>query len=708
MEVDPRRLVVFVTTGLDIYQAPLIDGACRVLRDEGYSVVAHISYRQSGALPPQLACLLEHWSPAGVITTCCASPEQDLALRRVTAERGIPTVHLAQRLPGRTCIQANNVQGMTAMMEHLLDEQEVRVASLVRGWGHHPDHVEREQVFRAELARRGLPVDEELVVEGGDCSDAAFRSVRSLLSRRPDVQALVTMDDWTATAVLGAIAEPGLRVPEDVAVTGFDNYPIGVLTWPGITTVDQNLTRQGAAAAAALLELVAGAAPGEHHQVPCSLIRRGSTLRRGRGVGDPLSARDVTKLAQSHLADQSALMRISRSLIECRTLDDVCAALVGELNPLGIHRCFLVLYQDQNPTGHPIADGHEPARLLVDYRDRQALPVPDGTFTSCLLPENLQHELRDGFLAVQAIIVGRQHLGYLVLEQLSHTTSIAETLRLDIGKALKSALDTRELQGYSLRLEELVEQRTGELQRRTDELEQRTRELDSEVILRRRAERDVHQANDELQRINGQLQRSLVVDSLTQIANRRAFHDHLERQWTAHADNQATLSVIMVDVDLFKAYNDRYGHLAGDEALRTVASCLERSTHRVDDLACRFGGEEFVVLLPRTEISGALVVARRFRRLLAQAVVPHEASDVAPVLTVSIGVATLAVDGGVTAETLVSAADNALYRAKEQGRNRIEVAPSVAPASPGTIPRQRSGDRADTSAPEPGDARSPL
>ena len=136
----------------------------------------------------------------------------------------------------------------------------------------------------------------------------------------------------------------------------------------------------------------------------------------------------------------------------------------------------------------------------------------------------------------------------------------------------------------------------------------------------------------------------------------------------------------MLDVDMFKAYNDCYGHLQGDETLRKVASCLARGVRELDDLACRFGGEEFAVVLPGTGMRGALVVARRVRALLAAEAVPHNTSTVSPVVTVSIGIAVS--ESGCRADPLsmISSADGALYQAKLQGRDCVVVAESSAEA----------------------------
>ncbi|NLT55473.1 MAG: EAL domain-containing protein [Actinomycetales bacterium] len=457
-------------TGLSSYQIPLLEGIRTVLLERGYSVVVHLHDLSSAELPWQLRCLLTHGRPAGVIASGCVTAAQDEQVRRLVTEHGIPTVHLGKDLPGETCVRGDNVQGMAALMAHLLDEHGARRPAFIRGTAHQPDHRDRERVFREELARRGLPVDEELVIEGGLHQTPRVRALRALLSARPDLDALVASDDIAAIFAVDILAELGWQVPRDIAVTGFDNHPSATLTWPAITSVDQNLVLQGTTAATALLYLMTGAAPGEHHYVPCRVVVRGSTRRQDTlTTDDGLGVESVARLAQQHLSEQNNLMRLSRSLIDCRTPEDIRATLADELGPLGIRRCFLALRQDALH-GDPAAvggveEGHSPTALVMDYRDQGSHPVPGAPFTSCLLPEALQGELDTGFLVVQALHAGEEELGHQLLEVPLGTSAITETLRLDVGKALRAALDTRELRDtvHELR-REMEERRRAEAQ----------------------------------------------------------------------------------------------------------------------------------------------------------------------------------------------------------------------------------------------------
>jgi len=162
-------------------------------------------------------------------------------------------------------------------------------------------------------------------------------------------------------------------------------------------------------------------------------------------------------------------------------------------------------------------------------------------------------------------------------------------------------------------------------------------------------------------------------DGLTGIANRRAFDERLAADW-AYAVRQALdIAVVMIDVDYFKRYNDLYGHLAGDECLRAIARHVAAAGLRASDLSARFGGEEFVLLLPGNADPDAAEVAERLRRAVYNANLPHDASTLERV-TISVGVASMAPGLQDVPATIMTLADQALYKAKQGGRNQVFVA----------------------------------
>ena len=160
-------------------------------------------------------------------------------------------------------------------------------------------------------------------------------------------------------------------------------------------------------------------------------------------------------------------------------------------------------------------------------------------------------------------------------------------------------------------------------------------------------------------------------DGLTGVGNRRRLDAILETEWIAARNHQKPLSVMMIDIDFFKQYNDHYGHVGGDDCLKRVANALRSGATRPRDFLARFGGEEFVIVLPETDEKGAAQVAARCREALAEERIPHERSTVAPTVTVSIGVGTIVPSAEDSAVSFVEEVDRRLYRAKQRGRNCV-------------------------------------
>lgn len=177
----------------------------------------------------------------------------------------------------------------------------------------------------------------------------------------------------------------------------------------------------------------------------------------------------------------------------------------------------------------------------------------------------------------------------------------------------------------------------------------------------------------ELQQLNEELQRLAVLDELTGISNRRFFNLVLEQEWGRAAREVQPLSLLMIDIDFFKNYNDHYGHPRGDRCLKSVAATLSALIKRPGDHVARYGGEEFVVLMPHTGLHGAAAVAELLRRKVEELKLEHAFSAVHDRVTISVGVATAVPERRSSAELLVAAADQAVYESKRHGRNRVSV-----------------------------------
>ncbi|MBD3322803.1 MAG: diguanylate cyclase [Chitinivibrionales bacterium] len=177
---------------------------------------------------------------------------------------------------------------------------------------------------------------------------------------------------------------------------------------------------------------------------------------------------------------------------------------------------------------------------------------------------------------------------------------------------------------------------------------------------------------ERLRQTNRQLKEMATHDPLTGIFNRRFFKDMYKRDWRIALRAKTRISVIMLDIDFFKGYNDTYGHQAGDSCLQQVAGVLRESLRRAGDIVARYGGEEFIVVLNTVSADEAMQSAEFMRKRISALKIPHSASGVAKYVTVSCGLSSVIPDKKLAPETLIRQADTALYTAKESGRNRVD------------------------------------
>ena len=207
--------------------------------------------------------------------------------------------------------------------------------------------------------------------------------------------------------------------------------------------------------------------------------------------------------------------------------------------------------------------------------------------------------------------------------------------------AVLYALRVRRLEGDERRLRRLVDERTAELLELTKQL----------------------------QVANTALQEMAVVDSMTGLANRRRFDVFLQQEWQRAGRTHQPLSLLLIDIDHFKKFNDRYGHPKGDDCIRSVAEVIRQAAHRVTDLAARYGGEEFAVVLPETSREGAVNLGERLVAIVNTN--PFQYEDRVYHVTISVGVVTSQGERDITPSELIRRADEKLYQAKNEGRNRV-------------------------------------
>jgi len=339
-----------------------------------------------------------------------------------------------------------------------------------------------------------------------------------------------------------------------------------------------------------------------------------------------------------------------------------------------------------------------PARRSIDWLIQQSALVARGNYEMVSQDErygNIPHEL-----------------GNLCKTFLTMSHTIAHTVSQLRGNEAQLGSKVMEIQDINTMLEEEISER----QVVEEEIRQLNVELEHKVYVRTVAlskmnavlEREIHEhqmankalrasrdalvaseeqlkhysnklatTNSNLMILNEDLKRISLSDGLTGIANRRYFDEFLEREWQRGKRDKTALALVMVDIDFFKAYNDTYGHIAGDDCLKLIAKMLEGMPKRGIDIVVRYGGEELALVLPDTDEQGAAIVAEKVRSSVEELGIEHKQSSVSNYVTVSVGVAVIVPEQDSLPATLIAAADLALYLAKGQGRNRIKIAGKV-------------------------------
>ncbi|MBW4481499.1 MAG: diguanylate cyclase [Tildeniella torsiva UHER 1998/13D] len=303
------------------------------------------------------------------------------------------------------------------------------------------------------------------------------------------------------------------------------------------------------------------------------------------------------------------------------------------------------------------------ATLLGRFYSLQDLPVEPLKWTQavdlCIFDTAFLGRCA-ALIAEQRAAASPVFLPFLLLLKRPHLVLMTASHRQQVDDVITIPVDQTEL---LLRIESL--------------LRARQQSLKLSALL---AQEQLHE--QQLEADNQILHQMAIQDGLTGIPNRRAFDEKLAYEWKLGRREQTPLAVVLCDVDYFKAYNDTYGHIAGDQCLREIAGVLDAAIRRPADLAARYGGEEFALILPKTNLEGALHLLNRIRSTLRTRAITHPKSSVSPYVSLSFGVAGAVPSEELTPEDLLRAADVALYQAKAEGRDRIVMASALAPASP--------------------------
>jgi diguanylate cyclase (GGDEF)-like protein len=337
-------------------------------------------------------------------------------------------------------------------------------------------------------------------------------------------------------------------------------------------------------------------------------------------------------------------------------------------------RMSIGLAVDGKAPGRRLVDQGGNAAFIRDEGDRRIVFVPISTGTNAPMMFRLEYT-RSSAIAAQRLLV-QTGLAYLVTACLALFATFAALRRLALHPILRIAthLDRAALGPIDRPLN------LGAAAGRVDEIGILADRVDQLIVAEQLT-------TEKLRAVNQELERRASTDALTGLANRRFFAERLEREKRRimrerQGPDLDEIAFVVCDIDFFKRYNDRYGHRAGDACLRAVAEAIAGALDRPSDFASRHGGEEFLVMLPGTNEAGGIHVAENIREGVESLGLPHEDSIAAPHVTLSLGVAARRVDEGFDSDALFQLADEAMYRAKAAGRNRVVASGVTTPQGP--------------------------
>jgi diguanylate cyclase (GGDEF)-like protein len=662
------------------------------------------------------------WNTNGLVFV---SPLRTAARRGYAAglrQAGFPVVFVGAG-DGRPAVVADSAPGFREALEHLRAHGHREVAFVSGDPLDLGDSLARLADFRRLRTELGLGESEDLVAAGLHSEEGGYRAMRAILATGRPFTAVLASNDTSAIGAIRALADGGRRVPEDVAVVGFDDQPVASAHVPPLATISYPVADAGRRAVGLLLALMRGerGLP-DTVAVPTKLIRRRSCgcLHRDANTTGPGGEGPSRAPAENTSAAMVRALDRARSKLPLATVAQLCRRLeagltesVAEGSPHAFEAALMELLQCVEAGGDRAHRWHAALTCLRDaVRSRLSSPSRETAeallhLARIALSESAdRQDTRRRFCDTRQVdlvstltvpLQSARDEGEILALLVEHAPPLgvrpvclalyepegedpvawSRVLPLASGGGAQPPGDRRlvtrliraaHLPGGGeprcLAVLPLVGQGRplGFLAFEAATL------APGAAIARQLA------AALESVRLQAAVRALTFTDELTGLHNRRFFEQELKREAERARRFRRTLALVLLDVDHFKAYNDTFGHRAGDEALRRVASHLTGAVPRRLDATARYGGEEFVVLLAETDVEGARLVAERIRDSV------ERSGEFRRPLTVSAGIA-VAEEDDCEVESLVERADEALYLAKREGRNCVRVAP------PGTSPR---------------------
>ena len=661
------------------------------------------------------------WNTDGLIVlTPLGSQKQSLYLQELIAQ-GFPVLFIASGEQGPE-ISVNNQLGIHQAMAHLVEHGHRRIAFLAGVPEDKGDSQARLQAYHAALAEYGLDADPQLVILGRHSFINGYNVMRDLIGSGVKFTAVMASNDNSALGAMQAIHEAGLRIPQDIAIIGFDDLPGTMAQVPPLSSVHVPLNLIGEQALVLMADFLCGNTRLESVQIAPRLVKRQSCGCTPGMVSSAANSGTAGWPTPAHPSARPDLQTTQQQLIN-KMLDALPAELrfpdkdqiqqtyilLVEAFCAGLKQKDLSYFQTalmESIHKFELADAsieYWQEMLSILRSGMLQLPFNWKRDSTRSLAENMLHQAR----AIVAESAQRQDYRhqYLQDQEARALNSLIAQLSAELSEGQMIEILNSHLKEVGIQHARIMS-----FESQDDDPVAWSVVLDPQASGQRFASRQfpppgLYPAGDLLNLIllplvfqgevlgygafeasnlgacaviATQLAGNLKVaqlhakvielsltDALTGLHNRRYFDLFLKNEIARSRRFSRSLSVIMVDIDHFKEYNDRFGHLAGDEALQQIARCLS-SGRREADVVARIGGEEFAIILSETDTAGAVKVAEKVRTNVA------EITDLKRQVTISLGVSELG-EQLIQTDTLLGLADQALYQAKKKGRNRVCV-----------------------------------